>query len=54
MTIERDINKFLIIAIGAAVVADIITHGQAAVAVGNVVFGFITNVLRIASGQTAK
>lgn len=51
MNLERDVNKLLIIAVGAAVVADILANGQAAKAVLEAIGGILNSILRAAAGQ---
>lgn len=53
MQIERDISKFLTGALIAAVIADILTHGDVAVKVGSLFTSTITSALKLAAGRAA-
>jgi formate/nitrite transporter FocA (FNT family) len=52
--VEGDINKFLILALYAGILADLLTHGTVAVQLGNIVGGIVTNAFRLSAGQTVK
>jgi len=53
MQIERDISKFLTGALVAAVIADILTHGDVSVRIGQLFTGTIISALKLADGQKA-
>lgn len=49
--LERDISKFLTLAIYGAVIASILTRGDAAVLIGQVFGDIIKSAFRAAAGQ---
>lgn len=51
---ERTINKGLVLVFGGAIVADILTHGQVAVQLGNIIGGIFKNALQATSGQQIR
>lgn len=48
---ERNLVKAFVIVIAAAVGADILTHGNVAVALGNIGAGILRNSFQAAAGQ---
>jgi hypothetical protein len=48
---ERTINKAVVLVFGGAILADILTHGQVAVSLGNIFGGIVTSALQATSGQ---
>jgi hypothetical protein len=51
MQLERDASKFLILALYGAIIADVLTHGSVAIAIGNIIGGIIRSSLAVAAGQ---
>ncbi|MGH2512948.1 MAG: hypothetical protein ACRDGQ_09695 [Candidatus Limnocylindrales bacterium] len=54
MRLETDINRFLILALYGAILADILTHGTIAVQIGNVIGGIVNNAFRVSAGQAVR
>jgi hypothetical protein len=53
---ERLISKWVVLTIGALVVADLLTHGSVTTALADTFFGakgFFTTTSRLVAGQTA-
>lgn len=54
MQIERDISKFLILGLYAAILVDILTHGKEFSQVVSSVGGIIKTTYQAAAGQTIR
>ena len=54
MQIERDISKFLILGLYAAILVDILTHGKEFAQVTQAVGGIIKTTYQAAAGQTIR
>lgn len=54
MNVERDISKFLILGLYAAILVDILTHGDAFAVVVKAFGGIIKTTYQAAAGQTIR
>lgn len=48
---ERTINKGVVLVLGGAILADILTHGDVAIALGKILGGIFKSALQATSGQ---
>lgn len=48
---ERTINKAVVLVLGGAILADILTHGDVAVKLGQIIAGIGKTALQATSGQ---
>lgn len=48
---ERTINKGIVLVLGGAILADILTHGEVAVKLGQILAGIFKAALQATSGQ---